>query len=222
MRELTRLAAVALWTVLAARAGVAQPVPALVRGVPQLNVRTGPGTEHPPVATVREGEEVIVQKVSRSWAFIRTQRGETGYVHVNYLNSLGVPMPREETPPSPTAPAVAVQSSPTPDALRERAAALEAEVASLRAQLVALQGEAAAGTRTEALHGDIRHVLRLTEEMHAKLTTLALDGDRARSDAFTSAQRIWVSLGAGLIIGVLLGSAYGRRQERSRRTRIRF
>jgi Bacterial SH3 domain len=210
-----------------------------VKGVEALNVRRGPGTQHPAFATVQRGAELEVLGLDGSWVKVRLPSGETGYVHIGYLElPAGVSIPRIEATPeaaqtaaaNPTATATPAGEATPVDSL----AALQAENAELRARLAALQmGTPSAGEATPAaspgsgdVNADLQRLIRLTEEIRGELalrdaqkTPAAppIDATEPPGQAATLALA-----GAGLVFGFVLGTAYGRRQERNRRTRVRF
>jgi hypothetical protein len=83
--------------------------------------------------------------------------------------------------------------------------------------------ETASGATGEIglLRADIRALLDRTEQMQSDLTRRGSVAD-APLAVDPGLVRPWVLLGAGLFVGLLVGAAYGRRQERARRTRIRI
>jgi pyruvate/2-oxoglutarate dehydrogenase complex dihydrolipoamide acyltransferase (E2) component len=200
-------------------------VSGVVRGAEALYVREGPGTEYTPFDSLPKGTEVEVQSVQGSWVEVRTADGRSGYVHAAFLRLSGdaaaLEGGRAETAPAPSAatvPAAAnaaevqaqVEPTPTPAAAHPAAAALPA---------VADGGE--------ELRTDVKRILRLTEELRDRMGEArgsegvpppALDAsERALGVASTLALS-----GIGLLCGFIVGSFYGRRQERNRRTRVRF
>jgi hypothetical protein len=119
-------------------------------------------------------------------------------------------------------------------ALDERSKALEEQVESLQAEVTDLSARAAAAPA--ALNGDLEQLhaelLRLTvaiEELHRRLdmhpagvvpVPSGPDPAEAAPHGFSSTG--FVVLMLGLLVGWVLGSRYGRRQERGRRFRIRL
>lgn len=245
-RSVTRfLLFLALLAVAAVEARAAEPVTAVVHGAPALHLRRGPGTEHPAFATLLKGTEVQVEGVIGSWVRVRTTSGETGYVHSYFLEyppgtQLAELEPIERTEQEddtpvtgseePTAPA---EPAPTAEveAEAEREKQLEAEAASLREPLAAPPptgpGQTSETERTPAnLKADLERLLDLTEKLHEELAVQP--EAKARRDpafSFTEPPGVGPALalaGAGLLLGFMLGTFYGRRQERNRRTRVRF
>ncbi|GAB6908116.1 putative SH3 domain-containing protein [Desulfosarcina cetonica] len=49
-----------------------------------LNVRSGPGLDHPVVSQARLGERLVVQQTSGGWCFVGLPDGRTGWVMVQY------------------------------------------------------------------------------------------------------------------------------------------
>jgi hypothetical protein len=190
-----------------------------------------------------------VVKVEGRWATIRTPGGAEGFVHRSYLSYPGGQAPPEvavsprievNTQPSPT-PAPRAESIPTPASaadpmrtLREENARLSAEVNALRDQLAARAVEAApapasaAGTvaPNQELRGDVQRLLQMTEEIRSLARARPSEGGDTGAAPLPSgdswlASNGWV-LAASVVVGGLLGSVYGRFQERRRRNRIRF
>ena len=66
----------------------------------------------------------------------------------------------------------------------------------------------------------------MTEEIRRELRVRpTAGGQRVSAGPLTRPPEMGPALalaGAGLVLGLLLGSAFGRRQERNRRTRVRF
>ncbi len=203
---------------------------AVVRGADSLYVRRGPDKSYPAFSTLSRGEEVAVEAIVGSWALIQTASGERGYVHAAYLD---LPPGADLSHTEPTKGIV----TPTPaedrseDARRQE---LEQQVESLREGLAGLQLEpnVPEGTPQDSQRGDadlqvdLQRLLRLTEELHAGLTTRQTPGVTGEPApglvGSPGAGAILAVAGVGLLIGLVLGSAYGRHKERKRRTRVRF
>jgi hypothetical protein len=82
------------------------------------------------------------------------------------------------------------------------------------------------GTKDELLW-DVKRILRLTEEMHGEMSKRPVTGANAAAAMEDSARAPGVAstlalIGIGILFGFILGSLYGRRVERNRRTRVRF
>ena len=71
------------------------------------------------------------------------------------------------------------------------------------------------------IRGDLKIVLRQTKAIGQQLASQEVT-DEADANEGASSTRTWVLIGIGLVIGGVLGAAYGRWQERSKRTRIRI
>ena len=203
------------------------PVTGIVRGAEMLNVRRGPGTAHAPFARLERDQEVLVEEVVDSWARIRMENGEQGYVHIHFL---------EIRPEAEPITAVAGQT-PTATAAEERPKVGDAQAQTVQPddetdQLAALQVPAPPPTEEPApprpasgdVKADLARLLYLTEEIRREVRATA----RRPSESAAPLTRPpemgpTVALaGAGLVLGLLLGSAYGRRHERNRWTRVRF
>ena len=202
------------------------PVTGIVRGAEMLNVRRGPGTAHAPFARLERDQEVLVEEVVDSWARIRMENGEQGYVYIHFLEL------RPEAEP------ITAVAGQTPTVAEERPPEVgDAQTPTVQPddetdQLAALQVPAPPPTEEPAplrpasgdVKADLARLLYLTEEIRREVRATA----RRPSESAAPLTRppemgpAVALAGAGLVLGLLLGSAYGRRQERNRRTRVRF
>ena len=93
--------------VFARGAGLAQQK-AAVFGTPMANVRAGAGVEHALKTTLKEGDQVVVEKLEGEWYLINAADGQTGYVHKNFLklaaDATPQPVPAQVATPQPIAP----------------------------------------------------------------------------------------------------------------------
>ena len=80
-----------------------------------LNVRSGPGTDHPRIGTLSDGSAVDILDLAGDWYHIKTD-ALTGYVSGEYL------LPLEEAAP---APKVAIQTAPQTDTPEQTAPAAD-------------------------------------------------------------------------------------------------
>jgi len=205
---------------------------AVVQGVNALNVRRGPGTEHRSFALLTEGQEVEVLRIEGVWAVVRVPGGAEGYVRKEHLSfkagsasEAGVADEVKAETSGPPPP------SDTDDvrALREENARLSAELALLRAQSAAAPAtplpEVPVAREPARLQEDMQRLLQLTGELH---DMVAAQGGRHGAPASGAApDEPWILangwvVAASALLGGLAGAAYGRIQERRRRTRIRF
>jgi hypothetical protein len=223
----------------------AQGTPAVVTGAPRVFVRRGPGTEFPPFATLTEGSKVEVQEMEGEWSRVVISSGQVGYIHTNFL---GLPSeaggrPTADVTPRPTATPRPLQSSTAPQTpLAERNKALEAEVSSLQQELATLRHRLAevppsavpstpgAAVESDDVRAELRRLAAAVEALQHHLATgtpavptTADTGGQNAEDSPPAVSPTAIVLGAvGLILGWLFGAAYGRNQERGRRSRIRF
>jgi uncharacterized protein YraI len=206
----------------------------IVRGAEALYVREGPGTEYTAFETLLKGAEVQVERVEGSWAAIHTPSGRTGWVHATFLELQGTPTAGEATASQAGQDTTRGAVAPTPAAAEppadENAVVAQAPPSSDPAARVDAPPAAApiaggGGDAKDELLWDVKRILRLTEELHgrfAKRTDID-EGSRAMEDSRAPGVASTLALsGIGMLFGFILGSLYGRRLERNRRTRVRF
>jgi hypothetical protein len=215
-RTFLAYAAAAALILAAARPGWGEPVTATVRGVEAVNVRRGPGTESPAFRALARGSRVRVDEVSEQWARVILADGESGYVNVTYLQlQPGATFPPAAThtaaPPAAAAPgvtdavpAVAGGETPRPEAVEGQLAQLRERLAALESAVVTPQAGEPAAASGEAM----RPVVPLAAPL-------------APPDQLDIGPSLALA-GVGLVLGFILGAIYGQRQERRRRSRVRF
>ncbi len=215
---------------------------ATVRGADAVNVRRAPSTDSASFATLARGASVKVQRVEDGWALVALESGREGYVKAAFLDLpagievVALPPTARAVAPTPSPPELGAElaASPAPAATPEaraegdRGDGLERQVAQLRERLAALESAivASPGSATPAARGE-------TGESAGK--ELAASGDvstHAAGGALlptvtrpADSQELGPSLalaGIGVVLGLVIGAAYGRRQERNRRSRVRF
>jgi len=192
--------------VLGAGPASAQPVTGTVRGVEAINVRRGPSAETAAFAVLHRGAQVVVDEQAGEWMRVALASGERGWVNAAFLD-----LPSGATVASASAVvAGSPAGSPTPSSiddelarLRERLASLESSVAPPPAATpVAVVAESMAVPPTQA----------------PSLPTVAVV---ASSDTFDVGPALALA-GVCFVVGFLLGTFYGQRQERRGRSRVRF
>lgn len=215
---------------------------AVVTGSERVFIRRGPGTEFPAFATLTRGSAVEVQEMQGEWSRVKTASGQVGYVHSNFLAlpSEARPGAAAETPRGqPTPPPAPHSDAAALTALTEKNKALEAQLSALQDELTTLKNRPAEPTTVaptaapasgdaEELRAEIKRLTAAVEGLQhqtrgaaapneAPATTAPVDGTER------SAPSTALVIGAlGLLVGWLAGAAYGRSQERGRRSRIRF
>jgi uncharacterized protein YgiM (DUF1202 family) len=215
--------------------------PATVTGAERLLVRRGPGTRYPPVAALSRGSKVDVQSVQGEWARIETARGERGYVKRAYLV---FPQKERRSPAraggASTAPAPAAPGGSPAAALQaatERNKSLEAEVHSLRQELTELQNRSestpvatanSSATASEQLPAELTRLAAAVEGLQRRfdarlvMETAATPATAPSDDDAPTVSAVSVLFAMiGILVGWFVGT-YGRKQERGRRTRVRF
>lgn len=230
----------------------AQGNTAIVTGADHVFIRRGPGTGFPPFATLSEGATVEIQEMRGEWARVLTANGQSGYVNSTFLSLPGERSAKPSTVPAPatTATRVAPPAASTPveqqsaalRTLTEQNKGLSAEVRRLQDGLAAMKSQAevtpsplpttaAAATEFEKLHSDLARLGAVAEQLQRRLDVEA-SAPREHTAPLAAAppedaSRMLVSTGIlvaaiGFCVGWLLGNAYGRRQARGRRPRVRL
>jgi hypothetical protein len=221
----------------------AQANTAVVAGAEHVFIRRGPGTEFPPFATLAEGTSVQIQDMHGEWARVLTVSGQSGYVNSNFLALPG----EHRAPPAGTPPRAALPPA-TPAGseaaavrqLTEENKSLTAQIGKLQEELAASKAQAEAtpvstpttapaGLDAEKLHSDVERLTAAVEHLEKRLDVepprvnvsplpnLPADGPVR---VVTSTTILLAAI--GLCVGWLLGHAFGRRQERGRRPRVRL
>jgi hypothetical protein len=211
---------------------------ATVRGAEAVNVRREPSPDSPALVSLRKGSVVRVEKVIDGWAQVTTESGTQGYVKAVFLDlPHGIPVEEAEsvatavvvaTPPATLAEAPTEPAAATPEVRAEAGhrEPLEVEVAQLRDRLAALES---AVVTTPA-------VATPAAQREEPEPEAAAPADRSAGEPVRPARPIrpvvpepqeigpssLALAGVGLVLGFLIGAAYGQRQERNRRTRVRF
>ncbi len=206
--------------------------PATVEGAPRVFLRRGHGLEFQAFATVEEGERVEVEEVTGSWALVRTGGGYQGYMHAAFLvypdgtRAIGKP---PKASPTPAGVAVAVPT-PTATAASEESASVAAQVENLQREFRQLRGERAGGAAVTAedivaLRAEVRRLADTTDALRSRLDApggVAPSGLPLGAGERWSTTSLVVASAVALAMGWLIGGAAARREDRSRRTRIRF
>jgi uncharacterized protein YraI len=219
----------------------AQTNTATVAGAAHVFIRRGPGTEFPPFATLAEGSTVEIQEMHGEWARVLTASGQSGYVKSNFLALPGEQhAPQAAAPPHAAAPAVtpARSEAAAVQQLTEENKNLTAQIGQLQEELTALKAGATpvsvptaapAALDVEKLQADLTRLTATVDQLEKRLQAqppqlnvsplpnLPADGPVR---VVTSTTILLAAI--GLCVGWLLGNAFGRRQERSRRPRVRL
>ncbi len=223
----------------------AQGNTAVVTGAEHVFIRRGPGTEFPPFATLMEGSTVEVQELHGEWARVLTASGQSGYVKSNFL---GLPGERSaaSTPPGPAPVATRAPAAPTAQspaavarALTEENQKLTAQIEDLQQQLAALKAQAeatpavtptpVAAADTDRLSAELARLNTTVQQLQQRLenepprvNVSPLPNLPTDAPAHVVTSTTILLTVVGLCLGWLIGNAYGRRQERGRRPRVRL
>jgi SH3-like domain-containing protein len=188
----------------------AAAVPGIINGAAAVNVRRGPGPDTAPITALHRGARVQVEEQVGQWVLVLLESGERGYVNAAFVElapgatiavapaTAAADTPAAVDAPQPTATAIAA----APPAIDRELAALRERLASLEATIERSGGGAHAGAEAPPAPPPIPSVVEPPATLDVG-PSLALAG-------------------VGLVVGFLFGTFYGQRQERNRRTRVRF
>jgi hypothetical protein len=175
---------------------------------------------------------------------VTTTAGQLGYIHSNFLalpTEGGSGAAAEGTQPESTPRPPARPESAALNALTERNKALETQASALQDEVTALKNRAAAQAAApptpaaatgdaEDLRAELKRLTAAVEGLQHRVNADAPAGDAdspaasappETTEHFVSPTALLLG-GIGLLTGWLVGTAYGRNQERGRRSRIRF
>jgi SH3 domain-containing protein len=205
---------------LAAFAGTAQ-----ISGIEKVYLRAGPGTDSPPLGVLNGGDQVNVLGVEGSWTKVETRDGRVGFVYRRYVvpeleGSAAQVAPEAAVPPgnlaaAPTAALPAPSPTETVAAPKDE---LSAELANLRAEVADLKQKVQekadqAGDAQGPSGGSLSSISQAPVSAPA-----APPASSARDQGVGVLAVAFLSL----LVGWVLGSAFGRRRSRSQRPRLRL
>jgi len=179
---------------------------AVVAGAPTANLRAGAGVDHPLQATLKEGDQVNVEKLEGEWYQVTAADGQTGYIHKNLLKLGG-------EAPSPVVAQKAVSNEigkPTKETISTAAATPQAAVSNTPAvrrskpQAGKAPAAAVAPEEQSAAVAKSPSILQMLEGHEDELMIAA-----AIAAAF-------------FFVGWICGGNYYLRRDRKRRNKIRF
>ncbi|HSQ11843.1 MAG TPA: SH3 domain-containing protein [Candidatus Deferrimicrobium sp.] len=179
---------------------------AVVAGAPTANLRAGAGVDHALQATLKEGDQVNVEKLEGEWYQVTAVDGQTGYIHKNLLKLGG-----EE--PAPVVAQMAVISEigkPTKESISTAAATPQAAV-----------GNTPAVRRSKPQAGKAPAADVAAEEPSAAAvkSPSILQMLEGHEDELMIAAAIAAVF---FFVGWICGGNYSLRRDRKRRNQIRF
>ena len=218
----------------------AQGNTAVITGAEHVFIRRGPGTEFPPFANLSQGATVEIQEMLGEWARVQTVSGQSGYVRSTFLSLTGE-RPPAATPATTVTRVVVSTATPTERQMPTVSASLaQAKTPSPEGHppqdetLGTVPTVPAPGREIDQLHSDVARLTATVEQLQRRLDVdapvdapkdssvppLQTSAAEGGSHVLTSTAILLTAI--GLCVGWLLGNAYGRRQERGRRPRVRL
>jgi hypothetical protein len=197
--------------------------PAEISGIDKVYLRAGPGTDAAPLGVLKGGDQVNLLDVEGSWTKVQTRDGTVGFVYHRYVvprpdGSSAQGEPQTAGPPSDVA---AAPTAPPPvPSPRETVAAtkdeLSTELANLRAEVADLKQKVQ--ERTDQT-GDAQAPSggSIPSISPAPVGAPVAPAPSAREQGIGVLAVAMLSL----LVGWVLGSAFGRRRSRSQRPRLR-
>jgi len=216
---MSRLSIVAALSAAIATAAVSsalaqEPGTARVSGAEVVNVRQGPGLDHPVIGALRRGQVLeVVGASDGQWIHVRSADID-GHVNRHFLELAPVPQP---TTAAAVSPRRSPGQTPPPTATAEPVAV---EPAAAGVPPAGSSGTFAGETE---LQRQIDRILSVTEAMHRDVKMLqTLQVADAPGDGISNLRGGLGLLLLGAVIGFVVGNIFGRRQERGSRSRVRF
>jgi len=199
--------------------------PAEISGIDKVYLRAAAGTDAAPLAVLNGGDRVNVLEVDGSWTKVETREGTVGFVYHRYVvprsegsNTQVVP---ETTSPPAEAAAAPTEVPPVPSPAETAAAPkdeISAELANLRAEIADLKQKVQAradqaGDAQAPGGGPVSSIspVPVSAPPAAPAPSAREQGVGVLAVAFLS-----------LLVGWVLGSAFGRRRSRSQRPHLRL
>ncbi len=199
-----------------ARGVRAEAVKGVIEGAEAVNVRRAPGTESPAFAFITKGTRVTVEAIDGQWAQIVLSSGQRGYVNAAYVKLPPGAAVGPASPPTPTLEASQTASlEATPSPLIEPTRSVDEELAAMRKRLAALESSVATPAAAQATGVPTPTSTPGLEGLPLTPVALPASPDLDVGPALALA-------GVCLVIGFAIGTLYGQRQERRRRSRVRF
>ena len=183
---------------------------AAVSGTPTANLRAGAGVDHALRLTLKEGDQVTVEKAEGEWFLVLAADGQKGYIHKNLLKPAGETLGQSATGQTPIQQVAAAQ----PKEPAKGATAPAAVGPASQSQSVAspntggstktTPATSAAAAPQQASEAKSQSILQMIEGHEAEVKIAAL----VAAIAF--------------VLGWFSGGSYYIRRERRARRRLRF
>ncbi len=199
--------------------------PAEISGIDKVYLRAGPGTDAAPLGVLNGGDQVNILDAEGSWAKVQTRDGTVGFVYHRYVvprsDGSSAQVAPETTPPPGNVAVAPTEAPPVPSPAETVAAPkdeLSAELADLRAEVADLKQKVQeradqAGEAQAPGGGAISSISPVPVSAPA-----APPAPSAREQGVGVLAVAFLSL----LVGWVLGSAFGRRRSRSQRPRLRL
>jgi len=207
-----RLAIVLSATIAASAALGQEPGTAKVSGAEVVNVRQGPGLDHPVIGVLRRGQVLDVAGAADDGQWVHVRSADIdGFVNGHFLEL------------APTPPPTATAAARPPHSPGQTPAPTGAAPEDLAAAPAPPPGERGAGEIDPELHRQIDQLLSMTDAMHRDVKMLqTLQVADPPGDGISGLRSGLGLLLLGAVVGFVIGNIFGRQQERGSRNRVRF
>ncbi|HTN73518.1 MAG TPA: SH3 domain-containing protein [Methylomirabilota bacterium] len=189
---------------------------ATLQGATYVNLRGGPGLNHPPKAVLKEGDTVVVDGQAEEWYLVTTPDGQKGYVHRMFLQ-IAEEKQAASSAQIDTKSAVGESKEPIK---AETPTASTAPVESLPAPAVTQNAATGPSSVTSPATKPSPSVQRPTDQ---KVASAKSPSVIQLLEGRETDMMLWAAIAiVFFLIGWICGGKYYLRRDRVRRTKLRF
>jgi type IV secretory pathway VirB2 component (pilin) len=184
---------------------------AAVSGTPTANLRAGAGVDHALKLTLKEGDQVTVEKAEGEWFLVAAGDGQKGYIHKNLLKLAGETLGQSTTGQTPI-PQVAASQSKEP----AKGAVPPAAVGPASHSQSVASTKAGGSTKTTAPVTPAAAAPQQAPEAKSQSILQMIEGHEAEVKIAALVAAI------AFVLGWFCGGSYYIRRERKARRKLRF